>query len=398
MKGGSPLRIRRYARRTLGLARFFDDPGDGRIQARIPAKTLIWAWLIGCILRECSFHAVEFLARSRAKRVLGIGRGFSDDTLAYFTERLSVDAVRRALGGLLRTVKRGKAFDDSRFIGLALDGTGVARCSKGRCEACHPVRDSDKRVIGYRHHFSMISVVGTSLSLPFDIEPYGPGDSEYAASQRLLKRAVENLGVRFADYVVGDGEYATAPFLHAAQDAGLHVVARLKANLPQLLAAATGRFAVTPPDLVFQSGRDRVEIWDYDDFEPWEALRWPRVRVMRYRQIRPDRSVCEACWLTSWSKAKVGSRALFEMAKARWEIENQGFNDAKCRYGLERMPHHHRNSLEATWLLTLMAIIIERLYRLRYLKRGNHAPLSAIALLRLLRLGIAARHQVAAPG
>jgi hypothetical protein len=398
LKGGSPRRIKRYALRTLGLSRFFKNPGDGRKHARIPARTLIWSWLIGCILRECSFHGVEFLARSRAKRGLGIGRGFSDDTLAYFTERLSLDTVRRALASVLRAVKRGKAFDGSRFIGLAIDGTGAARCTKGRCTACRPVRNANKEIVGYGHHFSMISVVGTSLSLPFDVEPYGPGDSEYAASQRLLKRAIENLGSRFADYVVGDGAYATAPFLHAAMDLGLQVVVRLKNNLPQLRSAAEGYFSVMPPDLVFRSGEDRVELWDFDDFDAWQNLQWERIRVIRYRQIRPDGSVCEAYWLTSWSKAKVGGRALFHMAKARWEIENQGFNDAKTHYGLEHMPHHHRNSLEATWLLTLMAIVIERVYRLRYLKRGTHSPLSAIALLRLLRLSLISHGRVSAPG
>src|ERR1035438_5406605 len=44
------------------------------------------------------------------------------------------------------------------------------------------------------------------LTLPVDLEPYGPGESEYAAAQRLLRRVVEHLGPRFADYVVGDGE------------------------------------------------------------------------------------------------------------------------------------------------------------------------------------------------
>jgi hypothetical protein len=398
LKGGSARRIKRYALQTLGLSPFFSNPGDGRKLPRIPARTLIWSWVIGCILREPSFHGVEFLARSRAKRSLGISRGFSDDTLAYFTERLSLDTVRRALASVLRTVKRGKAFDDSRFIGLAVDGTGAARCTQEKCTACRPVRNAAKEVTGYGHHFSMISVVGSSLSLPFDVELYGPGDSEYAASQRLLTRAIKHLGTRFADYVVGDGAYATAPFLHAAMDLGLHVVARLKDNLPQLKSAAEGYFSVTPPDLVFRSGKDRVELWDYDDFDAWENLQWERVRVIRYRQIRPDGSVCEAYWLTSWPKAKVGGRTLFKMAKARWEIENQGFNDAKNHYGLQRMTHHHRNSLEATWLLTLMAIIIERVYRLRYLKRGCHAPLSAIALLRLLRLSIASHAPATPPG
>jgi len=84
----------------------------------------------------------------------------------------------------------------------------------------------------------MVSVVGTELSLPFDVEPYGPGDSEYRVGQRLLRRAVEHLGARFADYVVADGAYATAPFLHAAGESGLKVVARLKGNLPELYQAA----------------------------------------------------------------------------------------------------------------------------------------------------------------
>ena len=37
-------------------------------------------------------------------------------------------------------------------------------------------------------------------ALPPDVEPYGPGDSEYAAGQRLLRRTVQKLGSRFADH------------------------------------------------------------------------------------------------------------------------------------------------------------------------------------------------------
>src|SRR3970040_962916 len=108
----------------------------------------------------------------------------------------------------------------------------------------------------------MISVAPASLKLPVDVEPYGPGDSEYSAGQRLLRRAVANLGARFADYVVVDGEFATAPFLHTADAVGLKVIARLKDNLPELLAAAEKRFQSQRPKLCFRDGEDRVEIWD----------------------------------------------------------------------------------------------------------------------------------------
>jgi hypothetical protein len=166
----------------------------------------------------------------------------------------------------------------------------------------------------------MASVVGTGLSLPCDGEPYGPGDSEYAAGQRLLRRVIGNLGKRFAQYVVVDGEFATAPFLHTAGELGLRVVARLKDNLPELLAAAQQRFPCGPPAMVFHHGPDRVELWDAEDFDPWETLDWETVRVFFYRQHKPDGKVVEAYWLTNFPSSLVGSQSLFRMAKSRWEI------------------------------------------------------------------------------
>ena len=183
----------------------------------------------------------------------------------------------------------------------------------------------------------MVSVVGTGLVLPFDVEPYGPGDSEFNASRRLLRRAVHNLGHR-----------------------------------------------------VFSRGRDRVEVWDADDFDPWEALRWRTVRVIFYRQHQPDGRVIEAFWLTDFPSRRVGSREIFRLAKSRWGIENQGFNDAKNRYGFEHVCHHESHSLLIVWLLTCLALILERLYRLRYLHRGTHPVRTAIDLLRHLQLTLSA--------
>ncbi len=226
----------------------------------------------------------------------------------------------------------------------------------------------------------MISVVGTGLSLPLDVEPYGPGDSEYAAAQRLLRRTVGQVGKRFAQYVVVDGELATAPFLHAAGDLDLRVVARLKENLPELFRAAQQRFRSQPPTTVFWHGKDRIEVWDADDFDPWETLSWETVRVLFYRQHKPDGLVVEAYWLTDFPSSRVGVPSLYRMAKSRWEIENQGFNEAKSRHGIEHVCHHQANSLLVRWLMVLLALTIERLYRLRYLRRGTH-PLRTSAQL-----------------
>lgn len=363
-------------------------PGDGRRQPQIPAAVLVWALVLGQVLRECSFHGVEALVRSPARRALRVARRFGDDALAYFTERLDPGPTRAALGATVRQAKRNKAFSASRWIGVAVDGTGAGHGQAG-CRLCHPVRDGQGQVLGYLHHFVMISVVGTGLALPVDVEPYGPGDSEYVAGQRLLQRAVGQVGRRFADYVVADGEFATAPFLHVAGDLGLRVVARLKDNLPTLFAAAVARFTPQPPHRIVEDGGERIELWDADDFDPWATLRWPTVRVLRYRQHKADGRVVEAYWLTDFPVARVGSRLLYRFAKSRWEIENEGFNDGKTRYGMEHLRHHHANSVLVMWLLTIFALTIERLYRLRYLHRGRHRPATPIEFLRLLRLSLA---------
>ena len=388
MKGPTPRRILRYVCQCLRLKAYLKRPGDGRRRPQIAAQHLLWSLLMGYLLRESSFHAVEALVCSKARRALGVGRDFGDDALAYFTERLDVFPTRLALAVALTQAKRNKAFDNSRFIGLAIDGTTVGRCESQGCCLCRPYKNSEGEIIGYRHHVVIATIVGTGLSLPVDVEPYGPGDSEYAAGQRVLRRITDNLGRRFAQYVVADGEFATAPFLHVADELGIKVIARLKSNLPELLHAAETRFGNRGPSRTFQNGSDRIEIWDAEDFDPWETLHWKTVRVIRYRQHKTDGTVIEAYWLTNFSTPQVGSEALYRMAKSRWEVENQGFNDAKNRFGFKHITHHNANSLLICWLLLMLALTIERLYRLRYLRRGTHKPHSSIELLRLLRLSL----------
>jgi hypothetical protein len=384
MSGPTPRRLRQFAVEKLALETFIREPGDGRVFPQIPAADLLWALVAGHVLRDHSHRGVEALVEPCPSSI-GVGRSFGDDTLAYFTERLSPERLRQALNGLLRRAKRNKAFAGGRLIGLALDGSQGGGSSEKRCPWCVPCVNDKNEVTGYRHHFSMISVVGTGLSLPFDVEPYGPGGCESTASTCLLQRAIGHLGVRFADYVVADGLYATAPWLHAVGALGPRAVVRLKGNLPTLLAAAQTRFQGTPPMATFVDGEDRVEVWDAANFDPWDALRWTTVRVLRYRQHHPDGTVVEAYWLTDFSPAECTTRELYGIAKSRWEIENQGFNDAKNRYGMKHTRHHHENSVVVGWLIALLAIVIERLYRLRHLRRGGRPVLSAIDLVRILR-------------
>src|SRR5205807_1439028 len=118
----------------------------------IPAAGLVWALLVGQVLREWSFHGVEALVRSPARRALGVRQGFGDDTLAYFTERLDPGPTREAMAATVRRAKRNKGFGARGWIGLAIDGTGAGRRRRAGCALCHPRRDAQGQVSGYLHH------------------------------------------------------------------------------------------------------------------------------------------------------------------------------------------------------------------------------------------------------
>lgn len=379
-----------YAKTTLGLERFLEEPGDGRVRPQISAKDLVWSQL-GCqILLRSSFHSVERLMASGATRSLGLSRSFREDSLAYFNERLDPQGTRRALAETAKRAKRNKVFRGQLRTGLAIDGTGAGRCSSPRkvCEYCRPYTNAEGKVIGHKHEVAMIAVTGVGMPLPLDVEPYGQGDSELAAGTRLLERSMDVLGPRFADYVVCDAKYATSGFLNTATRRGLHAVVRLKENLPALHQRATVRFNGRPHDEVIDYDGIRVEIWDDDEMQPWEGLEWESVRVIRYRYASRKGEVVDAYWLTNYSKKETSSSALFRLAKSRWEIENDGFNEAKTRHGMEHICHHDANAVLVGWLLLLLSLVIERLFRLCFLHRGSHPTRSPADLRELLLLAL----------
>lgn len=388
MSGPTPRRLWKYVTQCLRLAAYFQRPGDGRLRPRIAARAMVWGLVLGHVLREDTFAGVEALVRSRVRRALAVGQAFGNDALAYFTARLAARPTRASVAAVLRWAKRSKVFAGTAWIGLAVDGTTTACYAKPRCRYCRPLRDEQQRLLGYRHHVVLLSVVGSPMLLPCDVEPYGPGDSESAAALRVLRRGSAALGPRYADYVVADGAFASARFLHAVGALGLHAVVRLKQNVPTLYAAARQRYAGIPPTGRFTYRGYAVEVWDADDFPPWPGLRWHTVRVLLYRQTKPTGRVIEAFWLTDWPRAQVPSQALYRMAKSRWAIENEGFNVAKNLHGMEHLCHHHANSIVVNWLLLLLALTIERLYRLRYLHRGGHGARTAIEFVRALRINL----------
>jgi len=122
------------------------------------------------VLRRAAFAGIEALVHSPARRARDVSRRFGDDTLGSFPARLDPDVTRRVAVRAVRQAKPHKAFDDSRFIGLVLDGTAVARSHEKVCDLCRPHRNNQREILGYHHKLVRVSVAGTGMTLPLDVE------------------------------------------------------------------------------------------------------------------------------------------------------------------------------------------------------------------------------------
>lgn len=141
-------------------------------------------------------------------------------------------------------------------------------------------RAGSEQIAGYRHHRVMLSIVGTELSLPIELEAYGVHDSECgraacaAANDSRLSGGRRRVRDRSLSARLRRSSLASSRPAHG--------------NLPELSQAAQKCFSQQVPKLSFRLVRDRVEVWDADDFDPWLNLRWLTVRVLCYRQHKPD--------------------------------------------------------------------------------------------------------------
>ena len=68
MSRPTPRRLWDFVTTRLHLRAYVQAPSDGRVRPQIPAAVLLWGLLIGHVLREWSFHGVEALVRSPARR------------------------------------------------------------------------------------------------------------------------------------------------------------------------------------------------------------------------------------------------------------------------------------------------------------------------------------------
>jgi hypothetical protein len=348
-----------YAEKGLHLSRGVAGIRDGRWRPRIATSVVVRSLLAMWLARLGSLNALAQTRPSRFwRRFLGAPLP-SADTLGRVPEHLEADSIRQVLHQTYTVLKRNKALKATShgLTALVLDGHETHASYHRHCAGCcvrHVGSDSQPRKQFY-HRVVSAMLLGGDLRLWLDIEPQRPGEDEVAAAVRLLDRLLDRYPRAF-DVVLGDALY-TDPRLYAvALRRGKDVVTVLKNEDRDLVKDARALFAALTP----QPLSDESRAWDVAGLQSWPQAGRP-VRVVRTQQSRrlppcpAQRPDSEWLWVTTLSPQRACTRAVTELGHARWDIENQGFNEFANRWVADHVYRHQPNALLSFWLLGMLA-------------------------------------------
>lgn len=266
------------------------------------------------------------------------------DTLNYLMEKMPPEGLEEITWKLVRVLIRKKVLDDFRFNGdflVAVDGSRILTFNEKHCDRCL-TRKHENGSVTYFHYMleaKLVTMPGLALSIasvPVENKDgkYDKQDCELNAFYRLapiLKRRFPRLHI----CVLLDGLYANQFVPEICNKYKWKYFITLKdGSLPTVNKEASRKMARHPGnnlDVLKKDGRRQMLKWacgiNYNSL---------RLNVISCDESKGEDILGVFRYLSSYQPDKSNIQELMEGGRARWKIENEGFNTQKNGgYGLE---------------------------------------------------------------
>ncbi len=354
--------------------------------------------LIMFLTRMGSLNALEQTRPSAFwRRCLGAALPSADST-GRIVALMDPDTVREVHQELYTRLKRNKALPPTThgLMALVLDGHESHATYRRRCSGClqRLVKTKNGERVQYYHRNVTAMLLGYEFPLLLDAEPIEAGMDEIAAAMRLVKRVLSHYPRAF-DVVLGDALYADARIFNLVLDHGKDALSVLKANNPDLLGDALALSETMEPEEVALDPK-RCEVWDLEGFTTWPQVQRP-VRVVRSRETtkirrqlngKTEEIVSKDLWVTTLSVHRAPTAAIVRLGHARWDIENQGFNETVNRWFADHVYKHDGDAILHFWLLAMLAFNLFHAFFYRNLKPQLRRRISYLHVARCMASGI----------
>ncbi len=304
----------KYSAKVFKMGQFLSMLEDNRKGPDIDVRNIFMGYYYGSALRMKATSSIEEETRKGVlkKRVGDI----SDDTIGYGLDHLDVESIQKGWYMLAKQAKRNGMLRDSPFhdfiVGV-FDGIETYSSYNRHCPKCLTrLVDTNKgKKIQYYHKAVVLILAGYDFPIPIGLEMMKSGEGEVECALRLLKRIIENLGVRFLDIAICDALYCTPDFFDECKKLGIIPGAVLKNNQENLLESALAQKKVNAntPVIEIEEDKEKLKLWDFGEVF-WDTA------DQDVRVIWADREV--------WEKEKVGKKGKKKKKKRKKKKSERG--------------------------------------------------------------------------
>lgn len=366
----------KYASTVFAVPQMLGSFTDGRRDPEYPTFDVVNSLFQVALLRTPSINAVEGnLKEADFQKLIGQTpkqdvKAFSAEVITNVLDKIDLGGIRLGLEGIIWRAERNKVFREGSYGTLrcvAIDGWEPFASYDRHCPEClerkvdvknSKTGEKEKRV-QYFHRYVVAMLIGPVIDVVLGIEPVRKKEAledtkgeaghegELPAALRLIDSLHATYGT-FIDALVFDALYANGPLKEALA---------LWGDQPPC-------HQVDDPEM-----KEHIDFWDVDDLETLETYKG-KVRVIRAIVTAKDGTQKTWCFGVVGNRArKVGLRTALKIVRARWHIEDTGFNQWIQHWNLGHVYRHTANAIMAVLLLWSLVFNLVQFFVYRRIKR-----------------------------
>ena len=312
------------------------------------------------------------LGRDNAKSMFGVEDIPSDAQIRNLLDPVAPETLREPFWDIYRLLQASGHLESYRQVGgtylCSMDGTWYHSSEKVHCPNCTVYEYEDRTLYAHLLVAAVLSAPGQSHVLALEPEFVVPqdGHDKQDCEQQAIKRWVKRNAERFAPWsvtILADDLHSHQPLCELLIENKLHFILTCKPEshpaLYQELELLTKVEGAHQTHMVRRWNKNHYEQWRYHWVEQVpirageKALRvnWCEVTVVREDT---GEEVYYNSWITSHKLTAKTIEEVADAGRARWKVENEGFNVLKNQgYKLEHNFGHGHQHLSAV-LLTLL--------------------------------------------
>jgi hypothetical protein len=320
----------------------------------------------------------ESIHHNNLKTMFNVESIPKDTQLRDVLDQCALDPLDKVFADFFYHLQRSKHLEAYQFINgmylMAVDGSQYFSSEKISCPSC--LTKTSKGVTRYHHHILQAVIVHPDNKQVISLAPEAihntdgteKQDCEINAGKRLVKK-IRKTHPKLRIIFDGDDLFSNQPFIDELKAAGMSFILVAKPSSHKILFEwftelkqldGTSR-------LQFTDFKGRQHLYEWVNEIPLNGTQdADQVNFFHYQLIDKGKITYRNSWVTNIVVNKDNVVQLVKGGRARWKIENEGFNTLKNQgYHIEHnFGHGQKNLSMIFFLLNVLAFFVHQILEL----------------------------------